>query len=162
MMEESFIDTLLTLFGQKCCFYYIRCLKVKQLGQICLIVAQPGGPLHIRVCAGCLCPTEDIHHQGNRGHRRRQQEQLSGTFCHHHQREEPASAVGRGQLHRGHTRKHRPRHSCGGTYGWGWGRRGTQKVRFECPTEHFTNFFSNISQPTELFLLLFFFFWANR
>lgn len=134
-MEESFIDTLLTLFGQKCCFDYIRYLKVKQLGQMCFIVAQPGGPLHIRARAGCLCPTEDIHHQGNRGHRRRQQEQLSGAFCHHHQREEPASAVGRGQLHRGHTRKHRPRHPRGGTYGWGWGRRGTQKVRFECPTE---------------------------
>lgn len=79
----------------------------------------PDGPVHIKTCALIFCRTEDIHHQGNCGHRRRQQEQLSGTFCHHHQREEPASAVGKGELHRGHTRKHRPRHSCCGTYGWG-------------------------------------------
>lgn len=133
-MEKSFIDSLLTFIGQKFCFYYIRRLKsalkpvsyIRYLQEILhpfsaqpeyrVIRTQSGAPLHKRLCSDFLCPTEDLHHQRNRGHRRRQQEQLSGTFCHHHQREEPASAVGQGELHCGHTGKHCPRHSCCGTY----------------------------------------------
>lgn len=66
-----------------------------------------------------LFHTEDLHHQGNCGYRRRQQKQLGGAVRHHHQCEEPASAVGEGQLQRGYTRKHRPRHAHRGTLGRG-------------------------------------------
>lgn len=147
-MEESFIDSLLTFLGQKFCFYYIRRLKsmLKPVSYIhdvlqmlppfsaqpqyryLVIRTQSGAPLHKRLCSGFPCPTEDLHHQRNCGHRRRQQEQLSGTFCHHHQCEEPASAVGEGELHRGHPRKHRPRHSCCGT---------SKRNCFEHPTGHY-------------------------
>lgn len=60
-------------------------------------------------------PAEDLHHSGDRGHRRRKQEQLGGAFCHHHQREEPASSVGERHVQRGHPREHRQRHAHRGT-----------------------------------------------
>lgn len=74
-----------------------------------------------------LCHTEDLHHQGDYGYRRRQQKQLSGAVRHHHQCEEPASAVGEGQLQRGHTGKHCPRHTYRGTLG-----RGLQNETSNC------------------------------
>lgn len=63
--------------------------------------------------------TEILHHQGDRGNGRRQQEQFGGAVCHHHQCEEPAAAVGEGELQRGHPRKHRPGHDCRGMPGSG-------------------------------------------
>lgn len=77
----------------------------------------------------CLCgllSTEDLHYQRHCGYRWRKQEQFSGAGCYHHQCEEPASTVGKRQLQRSHTRKHRPGHThrgmllrgCTETYGF--------------------------------------------
>lgn len=79
-------------------------------------------PLSSALLHPCGCSsTEDLHHQGDRGYRRREQEQLGGAGCHHHQREESASTVGERQLQRGHTREHGSRHTRRGTLGWGVG-----------------------------------------